>query len=375
MPESLPPELIKLRILAERLAEDVLLPLESQLDGGKIDTVTALAQVRDASKQAGLFTMTQPLDVGGTPPGTLGMTVLRDTLSSYNSRLTRAVFGPSPGPLAACSEPLRSRYLLPLLAGELRGAFAFTEPEDADRHTWALMRGDELVINGRKSYVTGGADADFINTLVEVQGQGRALVVIDRENPGVNVEQLFESLDGSHHAAIRFDNAVVPAIQIIGAPGEGMPRAMRQIGDTRLSMAAQAVGLSRWTLNYLQRHLNAPHRSGEPLGRREGVRLRYADLRLKAFGARSMVYRTARLAERGTDIRNEGMACKITATETVSEVVDTAIQLVGGNALIAGHPLERLYRQVRSLRLAEGANDVLRINLARGALEFDQGAI
>jgi acyl-CoA dehydrogenase len=135
------------------------------------------------------------------------------------------------------------------------------------------------------------------------------------------------------------------------------------------------VGLARWAIAYVHAHLKAPHHSGEPLGAREGVRLRYAELRIRAFAARSMVYRTARMGDAGENIVNEGMACKVFATETVGEVVDTAIQLVGGKALTVGHPLERLYREVRALRIAEGASDVLRLNLARGSLDLNKGVL
>ena len=88
-----------------------------------------------------------------------------------------------------------------------------------------------------------------------------------------------------------------------------------------------------------------------------------------------MVYRTARLADAGENIVNEAIACKVFATEVLGEVVDTAIQLVGGRALTVGHPLEALYRRVRVMRLAEGANDVLRLNLARGRLDLAKGRI
>jgi acyl-CoA dehydrogenase len=376
MPETLSFELIALRERVEQLAENWLRPLEAEIERGEARTADALARVRAASKVAGLYTLTQPAEVGGTPTGPLGLTVVREALARCNSPLARAVLGPGPGVLAGCEEPLRSRYLEPVLAGEMRGAFAFTEPADAERHTHAQRRDAEtLIVRGRKAYVTGGADADFIATLVEIDGEGRALVIVDREAPGLVIERRFESLDGSHHAVIRFDDVTVPAAQIIGSPGDGMPRAMRQIGDTRLLLAAQSVGLCRWTLDYLHDHLAAPHRAGAPLGTREGVRLRYSDLRIQAYAARSMLYRTARLAEGGADIRNEGAATKVFATETVSRVVDTAVQLVGGAALTSGHPLERLYRQVRAWRLAEGANDVLRLNVARGSLEFDQGTI
>jgi acyl-CoA dehydrogenase len=88
-----------------------------------------------------------------------------------------------------------------------------------------------------------------------------------------------------------------------------------------------------------------------------------------------MLYRTARMGEAGANIINEGMACKVFTTETVGKVTDTAMQLVGGKALTVGHPLERLYREVRALRIAEGASDVLRLNLARGSLDLNKGIL
>ncbi len=376
MPESISAELVLLRQRAEQFAATVLLPNQAELTAGS----TTLSTVRDiitvASRDAGFFAMTQPKSHGGSEAGLLAMTVVRDTLAGYNTGLDQFVFGPGPGVLAGCTEPLRSLYLLPLLNGTKRAGFAFTEPGDAAHYTQAVLDADgAFVVTGRKSYVTGGGDADFLNTLVEVPGKGRALLVIDTLAPGVTVERRFESLDGSHHAAFRFDAVRVPADRLIGCPGEGLPRALRQIGNTRLAIAAEAVGLARWAVNFTHAHLIAPHHSGEPLGARESVRLRYAELRIRTFAARSMVYRTARLGETGANIVNEGIACKVFATETVGEVVDTAIQLVGGKALTVGHPLERLYREVRVLRIAEGASDVLRLNLARGSLDLNKGVL
>lgn len=376
MPESIPAELIDLRQRAEQFAVDVLLPHQADLAAQRLDRAAVRAAVTRAAKSAGFFAMTQPKSAGGSEAGLLAMTVVRDTLASHNTGLGNFVFGPGPGVLAGCAEPLRSKFLQPLLAGAKRGGFAFTEPDDAEFFTRAVpAEGGTFVVSGRKSYVTGGADADFLNALVDIEGQGRAMVVIDTQTPGVSIEKRFDSLDGSHHAAFRFDAVRVPADHVIGRPGEGMPRAMRQIGDTRLAIAAEAVGLARWAVEFTKAHLLAPHHSGEPLGAREGVRLRFADLRIRTFAARSMLYRTARLGETGANIVNEGIACKVYATETVSEVVDTGIQLVGGKALTVGHPLEQLYREVRALRLAEGASDVLRLNLARGSLDLGKGVL
>ncbi len=362
------------RALAGRVrdfAEGVLLPLA---DNGE-DPRNARQRVIEASKEAGFFAMTQPKAFGGTESGALALTIVRDELGAFNTPYAGAVFGPGPGVLGGASEQLRSTHLAPLLEGRMRGGFGFTEPDDAPSPTAAVLEDDHWIVNGQKSYVTGGADADFINTLVQVPGKGPAMILIDTDAPGVELVRTFSSLDGSHHAAFEFRDVKVPAHHMIGKPGEGMPRALQQIGDTRLAFAASAVGTLRWLDAFLVTHLKQPDRSGTPRGDKEGVRLRYSDIRMKAYAARSMVYRTARLADSGEDIRNEGMAAKIFTTELVGEAVDTAIQLVGGGALVVGHPLEALYRQVRSLRLAEGASDILRLNLARGALELDKGRI
>ena len=362
MPELLTAEQLALRERALHLAGTL---------GANPDSDT----VRQASQAAGFFSMTQPSAFGGNEASALQLTIVRDELSANRTPHMHAIFGPGPGVLADVGEPLRSNYLNPLLAGHKRGAFAFTEPDNAAQPTHGTRDGEWLVINGQKSYVTGGADADFMNTLVHIDDQGPALVVLDTKAPGVQLERHFKSLDGSHHAAFAFANVRVPISHIIGKPGEGLPRAMRQIGDTRLAIAANCVGTSRWVLRFLEQHLRGSDRTGKPRGDKEGVRLRYADLRIRAFAARSMLYRTARLADSGANAVNEGIACKVFTTEMLQEVVDTAIQLVGGVALTEEHPLSQLYREVRVLRLAEGANDVLRLNLVRGRLELDKGII
>jgi acyl-CoA dehydrogenase len=115
--------------------------------------------------------------------------------------------------------------------------------------------------------------------------------------------------------------------------------------------------------------LRAPHREGVPLGQREGVRLRLADMALALYAARSALYRTARLADRGEDVRHEVIAAKILCTESAAAVLDRAALLAGGEALVEGHPLERLQRELRSLLIAEGASDVLRQSLGKGIVE------
>lgn len=368
MPESLTAEQNALAEKANQLAQDVMLAPYATPE-------EARAAVREASKAAGFFTMTQPAAYGGTEADQLSLTIVREALTSHNVPLLDAVFGPSPGVLGGVTNSLRESHLEPLLAGEKRSSFGFTEPDNVARPTFGIITGNMLSVTGQKSYVTGGAEADFVNALVDIEDRGPSMVVLDTNLDGMILEQKFSSLDGSHHAAFRFENVAVSTDAIIGEPGKGLPRAMRQIGDTRMLFAANACGYMIWVLNMLNEHLLAKDKSGTPRGDKDVVRWHYANLRIKAYAARSMLYRTARLADSGENFVNEAMACKAFATESIGEIVDTAIQLVGGVALVEGHPLERLYRHVRAWRLAEGASDVLRLNIGRGILELGKGRI
>lgn len=383
MPESLPPDLLELRERVQTFVTEVIEPLEGSLsdDGAIAEDVGQ--QIRERSREQGLFGMTQPREFGGSEAGPLALVVARETLAAANSRLTRFVFGPGPGLLQAAEGELRERFLDRVLRGEVQGSFAFTEPSGPDRPerpTWAKRDGDDLLVTGRKAYVTGGATADFYAALVNVDDDedapgGTAMLIIEQGTPGVSIDRVFTSLEGGNHVSLSFDAARVPLANVIGKIGEGLPRALGNIGEERVESAATACGIALWTVDFVTKHIGAPHRSGTPLGDREGVRLRYSDMRIDLYAARAMLYRTARLAEAGEEIINEGAATKVFCSEMVGRVVDSAVQLVGGQALISDHPLERLYRRVRSMRLAGGASDVLRLNVARGILEFDAGRL
>ena len=371
MPESLQPAQIALAERARHFAADQLPTLRARYPDD--DEALRSAVIR-ASREAGFFAMTQPAEYGGSAASTLELTLVREALATSGDPARHHVFGPGPGVLAGAAGALATEYLEPLLRGEKRSGFAFTEPAGA-APALAVADGDDWRVSGKKSWVTDGAGADFFAVVARLEAGGSSLLIVDADAPGLTISEPFRSLDGSVHVALHLDDVRVPASRIVGRPGEGMPRALRQIGDVRVVVAAEACGLMACALDHLEQHLKAPHRSGEPLGAREGVRLRFADARIEAFAARSMLYRTARIADSGENSVNEGIATKVFATEAAGRVIDTALQLEGSQALVQGHLLERLYREVRSLRLAEGASDVLRLNLARGRLELDKGRI
>lgn len=366
MPDSLTAALQSQREQVARLAADILAPLRDDL---ALTPQARAAQVRAASKAAGLFGLTQ---AASTPALTL--LVVRETLAAHDVGHLKGLFGPGAGVLEGVGEPLRSSHLLPLLAGDKQAGFAITEPAGAERPTWARREGDRLVIHGRKSYVTGGADAAFLAALVDIEGQGPAMVVIDTDTPGVTLQRRFVSLDGSHHAAFSFDAVRVPLHHAVGAPGDGRGRALASISAVRRAIAADCVGTMAWVIDQVAADLQRERRGG-PRAASERVRLRYGDMRIQAFAARATVYRTARLVDAGQDAVNESIAAKVFATEVANQLVDVAVQLVGGEALVQGHPLEATLRRLRALRLTEGETDTLRVSVARGHLDLGKGRL
>ncbi len=370
MPDFLSAELQARRAALTDLCTGTLQRLR---DDASLSDGERATRVRTASKAAGVFELTQS---SHTPE--LLLLVVRETLAQHGVGHLRGLFGAGAGVLAAVAEPLRSSHLQPLLAGDKQGGFAFTEPATAARPTWARLDGDEWVISGQKSYVTGGADADFVTALVDIEGQGPTMLVIDTNATGVTLQRRFVSLDGSHHAAFTFEAVRVPLHHAIGAPGDGRGRALASISAVRRAIAADCVGSMAWIIELVAKDLLRERRGGARAAS-ERVRLRYGEMRIQAFAARATVYRVARLADgdksAGHESVNESIAAKVFATEVANQLVDVAVQLVGGEALVEDHPLAQTLRRLRALRLTEGETDTLRVNVARGHLDLGKGRL
>lgn len=395
MPEQIAEDLVALRARIAAFVEAELLPLEGTLPAeaefGDIDA-DLRAEVRARARAAGVFGLTQPAAFrpGGAPPlpdGPLARTVAREEVARHNLRVGAYVFGPEPGVLGGATGEARDRFLDPLMRGEAAAGFAFTEPTgpDAGEPTYAEWDGDDLVVTGRKSYVTNGPFCDFYTVLAGVRPPaggadathpaGMTMIAVERGAPGLTIPREFSTMDGARHCEIALAAVRVPRAHVIGEVGGGMQRALGHIGEERLAVAAQAAGTAMWATEFIHHHITQPHRQGGTLGDREGVRRVFAEMRIETYGIRAAVYRTARLAASGGEILNEASAAKVIASEGCGRVVDQALQLAGGDALRRGHPLERTYRQVRSLRVGGGATDILRLAVARGALEFHAGRL
>jgi acyl-CoA dehydrogenase len=329
--------------------------------------------VRARSAALGLFRLLQPAALGGGGLGPLAETALREDIAASGVALGRFVFGDDGGLLQLGTPSQQERHLQPVLRGELSAAFAFTDAREGPRTT-ATRRGDLFVVSGVKAFVTDGPRADLLVVVARVVDEagasaGTALFVVPRGARGLTLGRTLRTLDGGVHGEFRLGEVQVPAGDLLGPIGEGLPRALESITALRLRAAAIACGTARWALEQALAQVDRPHRTGVPLAEREQVRAMLADSAMDLFAARSAVYAAARGAEAGAEIAVEAAMAKALATEAVARVVDRAIQLTGAAAVVEDHPLARCYRRIRGWRIGEGTTEMLKLGIARGLLD------
>jgi alkylation response protein AidB-like acyl-CoA dehydrogenase len=378
-PEAVPAELEELRQQLSVFIEDEVLPVEREGRLGREHEPPAAVRrwVRRRSHELGLFTLFQPRELGGRGLGPLGRAVLHEAVGASGSALARFALGEDGGLLTLGTGEQRERLLGPVVRGDLTAALAFTDAREGPRTT-AVRSGDAFLVTGVKSFVTDGPAADLLITVARVAENaggptGTALFVIPRAAPGVVLRRELRTLDGGVHGEYELCQVAVPDRDMLGEIGQGLPRALERIATVRLRIAAEACGTGAWALDHALTQVDRPHRSGVPLVEREQVQAMLADCALDLFAARSALYAAARRAEGGADVEVELAMAKILATEAVARIVDRAIQLTGGAAVVEGHPLEDLYRRIRTWRIAEGTTEVLRLVVARDLLARRRG--
>jgi len=372
-PTPLPPEIVALREKLSRFLGDELLPAERSEDVR--DETQARPDlrswVRTRSAELGLYRLAQPVSLGGSGLGPLGLATLYEEIARSQCVLHDCILGGDGGLLKLATGAQRERYLRPVLEGRLTAALAFTDAREGPRTT-AIRKGDRFVLSGVKSFVTGGPHADLLIATAKVTDNaggptGTGVFLVRRDAAGVKLSRDTRTLDGAPHGEFELSGVEVGADDVLGEIGQGVPRALESITALRLRAAATACGAARWTLDYALAQARRPHRTGVPLADREQVQAMLGQSAMDLFAARAALYAAARAAEAGPAAIEVAMA-KAVATEAVAHIVDRAMQLAGGAAVVEGHPLARLYCRIRSWRIAEGTTEILRLTVARGLL-------
>jgi acyl-CoA dehydrogenase len=271
----------------------------------------------------------------------------------------------------------RQRWLPRTRTGRATPAFALTETaagsDVAAIATTARRDGDAWVLDGEKTWISNGAHADvyvvFARTGEAPGAKGLSAFVIPSDTPGLAVVERLHTIAPHPLARIRFERCRVPGGALLGAAGDGFRIAMATLDVFRATVGAAALGFARRALDESVQTCRERQRFGAPLSHLQLVQGHLADMALDIDTAALLVYRAAWLKDTGAArISREAAMAKLHATEAAQRVIDTAVQLHGGEGVRSGHVVERLYREIRALRIYEGASDVQRVVIARSVL-------
>ena len=360
-----------------RFVRERLIPAEQQLVDNDEIPPAIIAEMREM----GLFGLTIPVEYGG-----LGLTTEEEARTSMEmcraSPAFRSIAGTnngigSQGIVIDGTDEQKKNYLPRLASGELIGSFALTEPgagSDAGSLTTSARRdGDHYIINGAKRYITNAPEAGVFTLMARTDPQskdarGVSAFIVERATPGLTVGKPDRKMGqrGSHTADVFFDNARVPAANIIGGKeGMGFKTAMKVLDKARLNIAAVCVGAADRMLEEALNYAIQRKQFGQPVAEFQLVQAMLADCQTEIFAARSMTLEAARKRDNGENVTMEASCCKYFASEMCGRVADRAVQVHGGSGYMAESPIERFYRDVRLFRLYEGTSQIQQLVIAR----------
>lgn len=353
---------------------------ELQETGHIAGAVEMRRALRTKSVAAGFYGLFMPEDVGGAGIGYLGMALAYEAVAETGSYLAMGggllpnVEGPTPV-LLDCNDDQRERYLMPTMRAEREAAFALTEPEagsDATKiKTRAVRSGDRFVINGRKHFITHGAEADYVLLFAVTDPEkgaqgGITCFLVDTDTPGFSVARKQQTMYDNHQAELVFEDMEVGEEQILGREGFGFYSAMRWINGGRIQIAANAVGVAQHLYDRMLDYAKQREAFGKPIGKNQYVQGHIVDSLVEMEQARFLVYAASDAIDNGGDGRTWAAKAKYVASEMVGRVADRAIQVYGGNGYMTEMGIERYARMVRAMRLYEGTSEILKTNIAKG---------
>lgn len=311
--------------------------------------------------------------------------LIRETLARHDglADFAFAMQGLGTGAISLFGTPEQKAEWLPQTrAGKAISAFALTEPgsgSDVAANTMtAELDGNHYVLNGQKTWISNGGIADvytvFARTGEAPGAKGMSTFVVPADASGLRVVERLETIAPHPLATLDFDAVRVPATAMIGDPGQGFKIAMSVLDVFRSTVAAAALGFARRALEESLKRVTTRHVQGAPLFDLQMVQGHIADMAVKVDAAALLVYRAAWTKDSGAPrVTREAAMAKLFATDQAQQVIDKAVQLHGGDGVKSGETVEKLYREIRALRIYEGASDVQKVIIARQALERSKG--
>lgn len=311
---------------------------------------------------------------------TRAICLIRETLARHNglADFAFAMQGLGSGAISlAGTDAQKARYLGRVARGEAIAAFALSEP-DAGSDVAAMacaarLDGDHYVIDGEKTWISNGGIADFYVVFVrtgEAPGaRGISALIVDADTPGLEIAERIDVIAPHPLARLRFNSCRVPVSQRIGAAAEGFKLAMRTLDVFRTSVAAAALGFARRALDEALQRATSRRMFQGVLADFQLTQAKLAQMATQIDSAALLTYRAAWQRDQGQSVTSEAAMAKMTATENAQQVIDAALQMWGGLGVVSDQPVERLYREIRALRIYEGATEVQQLIIARELLK------
>jgi acyl-CoA dehydrogenase len=303
--------------------------------------------------------------------------LLRETLA-YHSGLADFCFamqGLGSGSISLFGSPeLKAEYLPGVASGNSIAAFALSEKKAGSdvsaMATSAERDGDDYILNGEKTWISNAGIADFYTVFArtgEAPGaRGLSAFVVAADNPGLSISERIDIIAPHPLGTLTFENCRVPASHMLGEPAQGFKVAMATLDVFRTTVAAAALGFARRACDETLQHVLNRELFGAPLADLQMTQASVADMALDIDTSALLVYRSAWAKDGGQErVTREAAMAKLHATEQAQLVIDRAVQLFGGLGVTSGHIAERLYREIRSLRIYEGASEVQKVIIAR----------
>jgi len=347
---------------------------------GELDETTEIAwDVAAILAREGIIGLVIPAAYGGAEPALSASRIClaREEIArgSANIDLLFVMQGLGSYPIvAAGSEEQKRRYLPPIARAEKLAAYALTEANAGSDlsmiETTAQRRGDTYVLNGSKIFISNAGVAAtytvFASTDRSAGARGLSAFIIEADTPGFRVVRQFDLMAPHCIGELEFRDCAIPASNLLGAPGDGFKIAMRTFDVYRPSVGAAAIGMGQAALEEAVRHASARVQFGKPLIDNQAIQFKIADMATELDAARMLVLRAARMRDSGApSVAKEASMAKLFATEAASRAIDESVQIHGGAGVRRGTRVERLYRQIRALRIYEGASEIQRLIIAR----------
>ncbi|GAA4577727.1 acyl-CoA dehydrogenase [Micromonospora coerulea] len=337
----------------------------------------------DALRAADFHAPHIPVEYGGAGADALATAIVIEEVARAcaSSSLIPAVnkLGTMPLILAG-SEELKRKYLTPVAAGDAMFSYCLSEPEAgsdaASMTTRAVRDGDHWVLNGVKRWITNAGVSEYYTVFAvtdpTARSRGISAFVVEKSDAGVSFGAPEKKLGikGSPTREVYLDNVRIPADRMIGAEGTGFATAMKTLDHTRVTIAAQAVGIAQGALDYAKGYVSERKQFGKAVAEFQGIQFMLADMGMKLEAARQLTYTAAGKSERGdADLTYFGAAAKCFASDAAMEITTDAVQLLGGYGYTRDYPVERMMRDAKITQIYEGTNQVQRIVMARQLLK------